>query len=63
LQYKSVASTICTRKQQKHSKNLHDEEQTSPSIKKLTFGRATTHPHQALHFGKVKDEKQDELKK
>jgi len=34
LQYKSVASTICTRKQQKHSKNLHDEEQTSPSIKK-----------------------------
>jgi len=43
---------------------LHHEEQTSSSIKiKTTFDRSMTHPPQEFHFGKVKDEKQNEQKK
>jgi len=43
---------------------LHDNEQTIPSITKTTFDhRSMTHAHQEFHFGKVRGEKQNELKK
>lgn len=50
-------------KKKKSINNLHDEDQTSPSIQKTTFDRSMTHAHQEFHFGKLREEKQNEQKK
>ena len=60
LQYKSVASITCKWKKTEVFNNLHHEEQIRSLIKQTTFDWSMTHPPQEFHFGKVKDEKQNE---